>query len=423
MIKDVTEQVLYVLFCLYAFLVPFEHVLDIFFGIDTVLKPYRLMSILIAGIFFLQLLRKGLPLTRDIKEDVFLYAVFIYGIVISLFRLITGIFDIGFFRNDMMLSGLYLVTFAIFKSLAVNKDQLLRVFRYYVIGMTANAFFMFNSFFFLGNTSRDAGFMDNPNYAALGLVVSMTYLFLLRDLDSRRLQRMLLGALSIFLLYVFITTGSRTGLILLILAVFVVFLMVSMRQKLRLMLAGGCMILLLLPHNLETAQLGGPLILINRVAQSVNSGEEDVRFVVWRGTFLALEEKGYLGMGIGQFKANFPLLFAEEADNQIYRMVERDYFMGTHNDFMGILTDYGLPGLCFYVIFLVLNFRKTGKKLLAAPSLRLLGILSPLQFIVLSCVVVFGMTAESFQNPLFWFLLMFATKSPTSGYPALATKR
>lgn len=411
-------QVLFFLFCCYGFLLPFELVLEIWFGIDTILKPYRLIGILTFAIFIFQILRTGLKVTRDAREDLFLYAVMVYGIIISLFRIITGIFDLALFRGDIFLTSLYLLTFIVFKSTLLSSKQLQRVFECYVLGMIINAVFMFNAFFFLGDTKRDSGFMDNPNYAALGLVMVMTYVLLRLDLSRKLLSRIGLGIFVLFLLYVFVTTGSRTGFVLLVLSLAVIFLLVSLRQKARLVLAAGALVLFLLPIKLETAALGGPLILINRLAQSASSGETDVRFVVWKGTFHALEQEGYWGMGIGQFKANFPLLFAQETDNLIYRMVERDYFLGTHNDFLSILTDYGLPGLCCYVIFLVLSVRKVGRKILIQPSLRSVGWLSTMQFITILCLIVFGLTAESFQNPLFWFLLMFATKSPTGGQPA-----
>lgn len=412
------DYLLYLLLCVYAFLLPFELILEIWFDVDTILKPYRLTGILIFAAFVGLTLRSGLKVTRDVQEDLFLYAALAYGIIISLVRIITGIFDMGYFRSDLILTSLYLMTFLVFKAAPVSNNQLMRIFECYALGMTINALFMFNAFFFLGDTERDAGFMDNPNYAALGLVMVMTYILLRLDLSRRTLSRVLLGLLCLFLLYIFITTGSRTGFVLLVIALVIIFLLVSFQQKIKLLIAGGTLVVLLIPLRLETAQLGGPLILINRLAQSASSGETDVRFVVWKGTFQALEKEGYWGMGIGQFKANFPLLFAEETNNLIYRMVERNYFLGTHNDYLSILTDYGLPGLCFYLIFLILNLRKTARRLLAKPSIREAGILPPLQFIVLLCLIVFGLAAESLQNPLFWFLLMFATKSPTSRSPA-----
>jgi len=40
--------------------------------------------------------------------------------------------------------------------------------------------------------------------------------------------------------------------------------------------------------------------------------------------------------------------------------------------------------------------------------------LSQYNFIMLTCLVIFGLAAENFQHHLFWFLLMFTTKSFTS---------
>lgn len=407
------EALLYGLFCLYAFLLPFEFILEFLFGIETIFKPYRVVSLLIIGAFFVRSLQRGMVVRQDIREDIFIYALLAYGILISLFRMASEPFHLGYFSNDVFQTTLYILTFFVFKSLPLNSEQLTKVLGFFVFGLILNSVYIFYNFFFLGNFFRDSGFMDNPNYLALGLIAALTYLMLQIDFSRVSWQRWFYPVIILFLLYIFTIAGSRTGLVLLGISLLLVFAFFSLRRKIALLLLGGVILLFVLPRSLDQLQQGGPNILYNRVAATLGSELEDVRFVVWRGTFNALEQEGYLGMGIGQFKAKFPVLFQYETNKLILEMINRNYFMSTHNDVLSILTDYGLPGVLVFLTFLTLAFRKLLKRLLTTSDEPALLLQTRLAFIIFCCLVIFGLAAENIQNQLFWFLLAFATKSPT----------
>jgi len=74
------------------------------------------------------------------------------------------------------------------------------------------------------------------------------------------------------------------------------------------------------------------------------------------------------------------------------------------------LTDYGLPSLLFYLAYLFLAFKKVTRRLFYPTEDEETRLLYRFAFILFSCLVVFGMAAENFQHPLFWFLLAFSTK-------------
>lgn len=405
-------HLLFLLFCLYGFLLPFEDVLEVWFGIDTIFKPFRVVNLLIIGLFGVHFARSGIAIKQDIREDLFLYAIFIYGLAISLVRMMTGPFKMAHFFNDLFQSSLYLLAFFIFKTLDLSPRQMNRIFLSLVLGIILNAVYMFYNFSILGFYGRASGFMDNPNYVALGLVSAMSYFLLKLDQVKRFHRQLVLLGIILFLFYIFIITGSRTGLILLILASMLIFFFVSWWKKIGLMTGIVALGLLLIPDTAPKAAFGGPLVLVNRVVGKLNSEEEDVRFFIWRGVIRALEEKGYAGMGIGQYKANFPDFFKYETHSFIVRIVDRGYFLSTHNDYLAILTDYGLIGLACYLIFLVLSLSKRFKLLQVSAGSGETRFLFTFSFIVLSFIIVFGMAAENFQNQLFWFLLMFATKTP-----------
>lgn len=403
---------LFLLFCLYGFLLPFEDILEFWFGIDTIFKPYRVVNLLIIGVFGLHVARNGITIKQGNREDIFLYGIFIYGLVISLIRMMTSPFQMAHFSNDLFQSGLYLLAFFIFKTLDLSTRQLNRVFQALVLGILLNAVYMFYNFSILGFYNRASGFMDNPNYVALGLVTAISYLLLRLDLVKRFYRQLAFIGIILFLFFIFIITGSRTGLILLVLAGLLIFFFVSWWKKIGLVGGALALGLLLIPGNSPKVNAGGPLILVNRVVSKLNAEEEDVRFFIWRGVMNALEETGYAGMGIGQYKANFPHFFKNETHSFIVRVVDRGYFLSTHNDYLAILTDYGLIGLMLYLVFLFLSFRKRLYLLKIPVRTAETRFLFTFSFMLLSFIIVFGMAAENFQNQLFWFLLMFATKTP-----------
>lgn len=405
------DRVLRNLFYLYAFSLPFELALEILFGIDTILKPFRVMSLLIIGVFIIRVLKRGLQLDPRDRTDLFLYLVFAYGIGISCIRIIGGTFNFGLFYNDLFQFSLHVATFFIVKAIPISKSQMWTLFHCFFFGLLINSGYIFSEFVIFGHHGRQSGFTDNPNYGSLGLVAGITYLMLRLNFIRQFWKQILIWCLILFLTYIFIIEGSRTGLIMMVIANVFIFFFYTFRKKIILLILSAFIILLLIPQQLDKLRVGGgPLILISRVMNDIDGGEEDVRFVVWRGAFRVLEDKGYMGVGIGQFKAVFPKYFGEESHKLILEMVNRNYFLSTHNDYLAILTDYGLPSLLFYLVFLFFTLKKITQKLFYRIEDEEVKMLRQFSFIIFSCLIVFGMAAENFQHPLFWFLLIISTK-------------
>lgn len=409
------NKVLFTLFCFYAFSIPFELVLEILFDIDTIFKPFRVLSLAIIGVYGIQLIRNGFRFTFDDKNDLLLYAVFAYGIFISLYRIISKFFDFGYFYNQLFQTTLFFITYFIFKSISLSIQQALKIMNYFVAGIIVNALYIFNHFVFLHQYGRQAGLTDNPNYASLGLLTVVTFLILKLNLKRQDLKSIStvagIGLITIFLLYINLLTGCRTGLIIFAFASIFIFFFASWRKKIVLAFLSLLMALTLIPSNLEEANLGGPLILLKRLNQSIETGGEDVRYVVWRGVFRVLEQEGYGGMGMGQFQANFAKYFSEESNKLILEMVTRGYHLSTHNDFLALLSDFGIIGLVLYLLFLFYSFRKITLQLYISHQDKDTWFLAQFNFILFLSLLIFGLTAENFQHQLFWFLLMFSTKT------------
>lgn len=409
------NRLLFTLFCLYAFSMPFELILEVFFEIDTIFKPFRVISLAIITVFGIQLIKNDFRFNFPNRSDLLLYFVFIYGVFISLYRIITKFFDFGYFYNELFQITLFFITYFIYKSIILTTQQALTIIKYFILGITINALYIFYNFVILYQYGRQAGLTDNPNYTALGVLTVTTFLVLKIDLKITDFKAILkiasLGILTFFLLYINILTGCRTGLVIFALSSLFIFFFSRWRKKAVLLSLGIIIGLFFIPENLTESNLGGPLILLKRLDQSIETGGEDVRYVIWKGVFRVLEQEGYGGMGIGQFKANFTKYFSDESNKLIMEMVNRGYHLSTHNDFLALLSDYGIIGMIFYLIFLFFCFKKVTLQLYITPRNTDEWFLAQFNFIVFMSLIIFGLTAENFQHQLFWFLLMFSTKT------------
>ena len=407
------DKALYVLFCLYAFSMSFELVLEKLFYIKTILKPFRFLSLAIIGTYGLKVLKNGMHLNVSNRADVWLYCVFIYGILVSCVQVIVNKFNLNLFYNDLLIVGLHVLTFFVFKSCAFTKDQMMKMLHYFVIGVFINSVYIFYLIFFV-RVSRESGFIDNPNYAALGLVAAFAYLMLQTSYSKKIKSRLVSWIFILFLGYIFIVTGSRAGLAVLVIVLFFLFLFASAWRKVVLLVLSVAMTFQIIAVSSNYNFLGHSMVLIKRINYKEKFGEEDVRFVLWKGVFRIMEDRGYWGMGIGQYKANFPKYYAEESNKLILEIVNRGYYLSPHNDYLAVLADYGIPSLLFYLMFLFLVYKKCFRQLVY-PSEEddTARFLNRYKLMMLTCLIIFGMSAENFQHPLFWFLLMFSTKDWT----------
>ena len=131
-------------FVVFAFSLPFELILEILFGIDTILKPFRVFSLLIIGTYLMQVIRYGFYYRTEERTDFFIYLIFIYGVIISLYNLIVGVFSMKLFLNDLFLAGLNLTVFFIFKKQFFTGRQAMTIFSFLIFGYLLNSFYTFS---------------------------------------------------------------------------------------------------------------------------------------------------------------------------------------------------------------------------------------------------------------------------------------
>ena len=407
------DRLLVLLFQGYAFSLPFELVLEVLFGIETVLKPFRVISILIVLVYLGKCLHQGCFLFASEKKDFWLYAVFAYGLFISMIRMITGIFNLKIFINDTILFSLCLMVYFIFKNTALSSRQLVRIFQFLMAGLLLNSLAILSFIGIQSGGIREAGFMDNPNYVAFALTGAIVYILLKSSALVRLHHQILALTLVGFFIFIFGIQGSRGSFILLAIAGFFIFLFSDLKKKVALI---GFIVLLgvgAVSQLQETDNVVSGLNLLRRISNKGAAADvqEDIRFPVWRGLFQVLEEKGYAGMGIGQFKAQFARHFADSPRWRIQEMVNYGYYLSPHNDYLSVLADYGLPSLVFFMVFFFINILHQWNQLSQVTQENPYFYLYQFQFIFLICLAVFGMGAENFNQPLYWFFLMVTTKS------------
>lgn len=411
-IKIDLDKTLYVLFCCYAFSLSFELVFEALLDIETVFKPFRILSILIIGVFVIRTFSKGIHFDPANRIDLFLYGVYFYGLLISLVRMIQVVFNLGLFYNDVFQIIFFLSNFFIFKTLPLSKTKMLKIFHFLIAGVCLNSFYTFWNVISRINLGRNSGFMDNPNYFALGLFASIIFLTLKFNYRLKFQAKIALGILLVFLLNMFGIAGSRGALLSLVITLILVFIFLSFQKKIITFFFVAIISAILVFNNIGSIISYSSYTLIHRVSQSLfsESKSEDPRIVIWRGVFRTLEDRGYAGLGIGQFKANFVKYYKEESNRVVLEMVNRGYYLSPHNDYLYLLTDYGLPSLLGYLIFLMLSINRLGRVLNLVLINEKEHFLARFNFIILIGLMVFGLTTDSLINPLFWFLLMFITK-------------
>ncbi|MEL6926368.1 MAG: hypothetical protein AAFO94_20160, partial [Bacteroidota bacterium] len=188
------DRVLVGLFCCFGFALPFELILEIWFDIETIFKPFRIVMLVIIAVFGIKVFVQGIQLDFNERPDFFLYGIFVYGLLISCWRIISGVFDMRLFINDSFQFSLLVVGYFIYKSTRISMKQAFTIFKWFVAGAILNALYIFYISVLSGISGRQAGFTDNPNYVAFGLVAVCAW-FLLKT-NFIRYQFRLLGIVS-----------------------------------------------------------------------------------------------------------------------------------------------------------------------------------------------------------------------------------
>ena len=399
------ERLLFGLLCLYAFFIPLEKVLEVLFDIDTQLKPYRILALLIFVVFGIRASSKW-SINTEFKQDIFLYLMFSYGLILTLFRMASTPFNLSFFYNDIFQIGLYVGVFVVMRHMDLTRMKIDKILNALTLGIIINAFYVFYKFHILQGFSRTGGFIDNPNFMAMSIVVGMNVLLIQRSKIKKRYQKIIGVLLLLFLAYVLYLAASRTGIALFAISIVVMFLFFSWKEKFRLI---GLVIVALIGIQLGGAELikkSGPALIQARFNKKTT---EDPRLVIWEGILRASNETNFVGLGIGQFKGRFHEFYYDESDEKVKNMIQRKYYFSPHSDYFASLIIYGIIGLLLYLVFIFMSGLKILLKLRLAKAQIDKMHYQKCSLLFLS-IVLFGITSENFGHALFWMLMGICTK-------------
>ncbi len=256
-----------------------------------------------------------------------------------------------------------------------------------------------------GNVTYFAGFL-----APISLIIVSQLLG-----SVRPVYRIILGLLLVTVLYLLITTESRSawagagaGVVLLI-------LLNTSSGRIRLvmigtLLAGAVVLLLLFPEMVQRRLAGilevGPTSSIAR------------RLYFYRGAWQAFLSSPLIGQGIG----NFAVFFSKFRSPEYWMAHSEDIVPHAHNELLEILSETGIAGFAAFTAAVFLCIRSAGKRLgMASGSDRYLltGVLAAVTAILVDNLASMNLRTMPVAA-IFWLLLGFAARSDTDHGPAAA---
>lgn len=409
MISINLNRIIFALLCLYALLVPFELILEMLVGIRTIFKPYRIVCLLLIGLFGIkQLLPRTYQKNVDLKEDILLYALLGYGILASFISMIVAEFSLSKFYNEIFQTGLYVSIFVIVKRTPLSQKNLHLLIKYLLVGISLNALYVCYNYYWLRNLGRQSGFFDNPNYLSLSIIFAIAAILIYLRQQRFRGQVLLLAVIPM-LMAAFTIAGSRAGLFVI---VAVLTLVLFFQNWLTKVVVAGAFLLFATYVFSTSDQFSRSSASQSVLASRINNREiaDDPRFPIWRGVIRASEQTYFVGLGLGQFEARFPEFYREENNILIYEILNYGYHLSPHSDYMAVLITYGIIGLLLFLIFYFLSFLRLFKRLLNSKDDSVFT-LYQIQLAGLLTVVLFGLAAENFVSGLYWIILTLSTKS------------
>lgn len=217
-----------------------------------------------------------------------------------------------------------------------------------------------------GRLTMERGAFGNSNEIAFDLLLGLPLMGLMFiDSGAGKLRKSLIGAAIIIALVVLVRTGSRSGLIGLVIVGFFVFRAVSLPGKIMMVLAVGVLVAIagaLLPGSLkerytimfsDDATTGDNLPSAEEAKALGDAiGSSRSRKALFLRSLKVTMEFPILGCGIGQFGT-----YTAGLDHEVG---VRASWQGTHNTYTQVSSEAGIPALIVFLVLMVSCFRSLG---------------------------------------------------------------
>ena len=223
-----------------------------------------------------------------------------------------------------------------------------------------------------GRLGLTVGNLTDPNEYAMILLVGLSLWIWLASQWSGAFQKITAATAILAIGAAFARTGSRSGLITLLVLAFILFVRTSLAGKVKLgaaVLAGILIAALVLPDNVkqrfvtfftvDSDQMEDPNTL--GMADSAVASTES-RLAMLRESVAITFQHPLFGVGPNQFP-----VYTDQAAKD--RGERRGAWLVTHNTYTQISSECGIPALLFYVVAMVLCMR-IGSRLRRHPEFR-----------------------------------------------------
>jgi O-antigen ligase len=392
----------------YSFFICFEYIYWAFIGADSILKPYRVIGILIITYTILNAVHQ-----KNFKFDSYDFLLIIFFLIFYLSAISTAGIDgsdmVFTHSNSILIVFSFLICLCI-KQIFPNDINVLKLVIFlFMLGTFLNVLYAIISVVSNPlNAFRISGFYKDP--AIFGVTVTILlaycisqYLFIENNLK--------LKTLIIFVAFisfsVLLLSASRTGLLSLFVMVAVVGLIkLGFIKSITILLS--ILLSMFFVVNIDFANLPPDLYRIGISLQRLTlentlSGGGAGRLPTWRAAFDLFQDNNFFGIGMGQY-TQYSIQYAQLLPEGVENTVVYEYKLGMHSNYMSALVEAGFIGFLVYALLNFLWLCNVVKSYFYAQNENSLFFL--LFFIIIS---IAGLTQETFAFPYYLFLLTLLT--------------
>ena len=392
----------------YSFFICFEYIYWVFIGADSILKPYRVIGILIITYTLLNAIHQ-----KNFKFDSYDFLLIIFFLIFYLSAISTaGIdgSDMAFTQsNSILILFSFLICLCI-KQIFPNDINVLKLVIFlFMLGTFLNVLYALISVISNPlNAFRISGFYKDP--AIFGVTVTILLSYCISQylfIENNPKLKILIIFVAFISFSVLLLSASRTGLLSL-------FVMIAAAGIIKLGFIKSIIILLSIllsiffVVNIDFANLPPDLYRIGITFErltldSTLGGGGAGRLPTWRAAFDLFQDNYFFGIGMGQYP-EYSIQYAQLLPEGVENTVVYENKLGMHSNYMSALVEAGFIGFLAYTLLNFLWLCNVVKSYFYAKNENSLFFL--LLFITIS---IAGFTQESFTFPYYLFFLTLLT--------------
>lgn len=240
---------------------------------------------------------------------------------------------------------------------------------------------------------RAVGLAEGANSAARYFLIALMFTFFLYAGKRNKIAKALLIICMAVLLYGVLLTVSRTGLLLLVGGVGLLFTQIFQTKKKAAVIIFILLVLFVVWFFAESI-----INIARNILPSIFSGADTVgiRYGLWQAGLRMWVDNPILGVGIGKFSENL--------SRYGWDLLQPRYLtLGAHNIYIAVLSETGIVGLFLFGIMFLLVLRSSLK---ATRSTNVaISDLAKNWFIVIILVLLAGITKHDHYDKLTWIVV------------------